>query len=407
MTDYSERVAQLRGAVAITFLLFIGMPQGASGAPHTTDSVTQATAASGCQPSSEKIVSKSWKALFGGEISEPFCNGPAREFDFWLGEWRTEWRRRQPDHLFHDKQGVWARHVVFPVLDGKALIELVTPESSKARMRGFSIRYFDGESAQWVMAQNWPNSPEANSGFLDQLRGGARLGRIEMYSASEGDSPDQHLRRYTFSDVTENNFRWDSAQTKDGGDNWSTNMIAEFHRDQDQFQWPEGFAPLPTNENLELCPDAVSRKFDFLSGVWGGEAAHAGFTTILNGCAVIGVITDEGAASEKKLMAMALHPDLNKWVIFLLDNSEKGRHRYFVEADSDSSATAWLFVESPSLALRGLSQFIDVADAELDKTGEIIQLQKSGDNEISIAFDNSRDGNMNSNYRSVYTLLKR
>jgi len=405
MTDYFDRVAQIRGAATITILLFIGMPSGASGAPHTTGSATQATAASNCQPSSEKIAFQSWKALFGGEISELFCNGPAREFDFWLGEWRTEWRRRQPEHVFHDKRGVWARHVVFPVLDGKALIELVTPESRKARMRGFSIRYFDVESSQWVMAQNWPNSPEANSGFLDQLRGGARLGRIEMFSASDGDSPDQHLRRYTFSDVAENNFRWDSARTKDGGDNWSTNMIAEFHRDQDQFQWPEGFAPLPTNENLELCPVEASRRFDFLSGVWGGEAAHAGFTPILNGCAVIGVITDEGAAAEKKLMAMALHPDLNKWVIFLLDNSEKGRHRYFVEADSDSSATAWLFVESPLLLLTDLSQFVDVENARSKDAGATIQIQRSGNKGISVSFSNA-SGNVNGNFQSIYSLMR-
>ncbi|GEM_PF-950645 len=354
----------------------------------------------------DAITSQSWKSLFGVEISEPFCNGHAREFDFWLGEWRAEWRRRQQAHLFHEEQGVWARHVVFPVLDGKAVIELVTPESDKARMRGFSIRYFDVESSQWVMAQNWPNSPEANTAFLDQLRGVSRLGRIEMFSASDGDSPVQHLRRYTFSDVNENNFRWDSAQTDDGGDSWNTSMIAEFHRDLDRFQWPDGFAPLPTNENLGLCPDEASRRFDFLSGVWGSDTAHAGFTQVLNGCGVIGVITENGVASNKKFMAMALHPELEKWVIFLLDNSEKSRHQYFVETEAPSSPGAWQFIESPSLALTDLSRFIDIANVKLDEVGAAIQIQRLGENKTSFVFETARGRNVSGDYKSVITMAR-
>ncbi len=405
MIEYLVPFASRRKAAAITFFLFFGLPLSASSAPRIEDSSTQAATASDCQPSKEKTSRQSWKVLFGGEISGPFCNGHAREFDFWLGEWRTEWRRRQPAHLFHDEQGVWARHVVFPVLDGKALIELVTPESNNARMRGFSIRYFDVESSQWVMAQNWPNSPEANTGFTDQLRGASRLRRIEVFSASAADDPNQHLRRYTFSDVSENNFRWDSAQTKDGGDSWNMNMIAEFHRDQDRFRWPKGLTPLPTNENLELCPGEASRRFDYLTGVWSGDSTRAGFTSILNGCGVIGVITDEGAASDKKFMAMARHPDLKKWVLFLLDNSENGRHRYFVEADAACSAENCLFVESPSLTLTDPLQFVDVLHAGLNKSPSTIRIHRSGEARISVSFSITEAGKA-SDLNFVYGLVR-
>ena len=76
----------------------------------------------GPEPPAEPVVPTLGDA-FGQEVRE-LWRGEARGFDFWIGEWNVLWRQRQPGEFFHGAGGGLVRHWVFPVLDGKALIEL-------------------------------------------------------------------------------------------------------------------------------------------------------------------------------------------------------------------------------------------------------------------------------------------
>ena len=125
-----------------------------------------------------------WGDVLGAEISPQWDNPTHRAFDFWVGEWEMTWRGRQPDQFHFDDSGSVTHQRVFPVLDGKAILELawaVDANNEEPSQRGFSIRYFDESRERWIMAQNWPNA--ANDGFAF-LRTGAPPSRLSW--------PNQH-----------------------------------------------------------------------------------------------------------------------------------------------------------------------------------------------------------------------
>lgn len=81
------------------------------------------------------------------------------------------WRSRPEGEFYHELDGSWMRHRVFPILDGKALVELAWDRDAPMEpgQRGFSIRYFDDSADRWVMSQNWPGPGNPGSAFVDQL----------------------------------------------------------------------------------------------------------------------------------------------------------------------------------------------------------------------------------------------
>ncbi|CAN0436537.1 unnamed protein product, partial [Ectocarpus sp. 13 AM-2016] len=51
----------------------------------------------------------------------------ARAYDFWRGEWTTNWRPRDPEGLDFVREGTQLRQHVYTMLDGKALVEFGEP----------------------------------------------------------------------------------------------------------------------------------------------------------------------------------------------------------------------------------------------------------------------------------------
>lgn len=306
--------------------------------------------------------SYSWDEALAAEISDQWASPEYRAFDFWIGEWEANWRPKPAGEFHHAKEGNWTRQRVFPILGGKALIELAWSRDNpdEPSGRGFSIRYFDTARERWVMAQNWPNPNSGGGAFTDQLIGDEHLGRLTMYSVtkrrnSEGEVVSEH-RRYNFTDVRPGvSFRWDGSNTSDQGATWFTWNVVDFLRRRDLDPFGAAGTPFPGVHQKNLCTDEPHGAFNDLEGVWTGEMTDAeggafparySAGLALDGCGVLGVLDAGGV---KTFLAVGYMPRQQKWVFYRLDDRPGTPHGYFVSVDAGEGAT---FVHAPGLSIK-------------------------------------------------------
>ena len=223
------------------------------------------------------------------------AGGPeeARQFDFWVGEWDVNLRVRQEDGSWPDRGK--ARAKVFPVLEGKGVLELWDSEPIK----GFSLRYFDPVVGKWVLWLAWPGQDRAGS---SGLTGSFRHGRGEFFSTTPRPDGSEVLSRFTFSDISADRLRWDDAFSDDGGKTWKHGWIMEFSRTADASELPaEGGAAHTWHDGSRCTLDGFGR-FDRLIGRRSGEIRRQGAEAvpaelvawrILDGCAVLARVTSE------------------------------------------------------------------------------------------------------------------
>ncbi len=131
----------------------------------------------------------------------------ARQFDFWMGEWRVNNRFIQEDKSWKDDG---AAHVkIYRVLGGKAILEFWDGDiRGGTPLKGFSLRFYDRKIKQWRLALNWPGPNRPGFGFLD---GQFRHGRGEFFSTSHDTAGKEIISRYSFADVSPTSFRWDDG----------------------------------------------------------------------------------------------------------------------------------------------------------------------------------------------------
>jgi hypothetical protein len=288
-----------------------------------------------------------WFDVLGATVEPEWSAEEHREFDFWIGEWQMNWRRKQQGQFYHDTEGSWTQQRVFPVLDGKAIVELAwerdTPETPSRR--GFSIRYFDEDQQKWVMTQNWMGPAGTGTAFVDQLIGESYHGRRTMYSVVQRPSGDGTLqteyRRYNFTDIRPGKgFRWDGSNTSDEGKSWYTWYIVDAHYQGELDTHAVAGEPLPGVHQESLCTDAPHGAYDQLQGSWQGELVSdqgsvniVEFTggKLLDGCAILGVLDFD---THKSLLALGYLERFKSWVIFYLDNQPGTKHAYFVSNDT-------------------------------------------------------------------------
>ena len=322
----------------------------------------------------------SWADVLGVEIEQEWSDPKHRAFDFWIGEWEMNWRAPVEGEFEHQKEGRWTHQRVFPVLGGKALLELAWDRDNpgEASQRGYSIRYLDTDKDRWVMAQNWPNAQNQGSAFLDQLMGQEHHGRLTMYSATMRPLPDgtfsEEHRRYNFADIKPGkSFRWDGSNTTDQGKNWFTWYVVDAHRISDLDPFRDAGSSLPGVHNETICTDPVYGAYHGLEGVWEGRVTDenggetpARFTAgkVLDGCAVLGIID---VADRKTLLSVGMHPRLKNWVIYMLDDQPGTTHSYYVSKDAGAEA---VFEQADTAKIEDeYAQFIvksefDVANAQ-------------------------------------------
>lgn len=285
---------------------------------------------------------RDWDDVLDTEIGAEWT-GPHREYDFWIGEWDANWRGREEGGLHHVAEGRHQRHLVFPVLGGKAIIELAEPmdqPAGEARGRGFSIRYYDDTRDRWVMAQHWPNPGFDGAGFLDQLTGRSDHGRIIVYSSALQQTSDARhptIRRYQFSDIAGDRFRWDGANTSDNGDSWTTWMVVDFDRTGPQPDLPATSEAFPGQDEDLLCTGTPHGALDGLEGVWTGTALSPDSTTeparltgtrLLDGCGVL-VVFERPESGYRSFTFWSYSPLFQRWFALYLNNQRGEGHRYY------------------------------------------------------------------------------
>lgn len=221
--------------------------------------------------------------------SSAFSDEPGRRFDFWIGEWDVNLRIRQPDLSWKDS--IAARAEIYPVLDGKAVLELW----DSVPIKGFSLRYFDPEKEKWVLWLNWPGENRSGSSSLE---GTFRHGRGDFFSSVTDAEGATTLSRYSFNDIGPDSLRWDDAYSRDGGKTWTHNWVMEFTRTAAEPAIPTGETG-HTFDGGGRCDREEFRRYEYLAGTWrghgGGPDTPADERTpavwrgvkVLDGCALL------------------------------------------------------------------------------------------------------------------------
>lgn len=315
--------------------------------------------AGGCAAADEDFT---WGHALDAEISDAWRAPEYRAFDFWIGEWEANWRPPVEGALKHAEEGSYTRQRVFPILGGKALVELAwardNPEAPS--QRGFSIRYYDPARERWVMAQNWPNGSNQGSAFFDQLIGDEYLGRLTMYSVTrrpqEDGSFDIQHRRYNFTDIRPGiSFRWDGSNTRDQGATWNTWYVVDFLRLRDLDPYGAAGTPFPGVHEQALCTEEPHGAFNTLQGAWNGTASDANGAESpvrlsaglgLDGC---GVMASLETGDMNAFLAVGYHERAEKWLTYYLDDAPGTTHAYYV---SDSAGPGAVFRDAPALTIK-------------------------------------------------------
>jgi hypothetical protein len=151
--------------------------------------------------------------------------GPARDFDFLLGNWKVH-NRRLKQRLAGSRE--WeefeATSNCASLLDGLGnQDEYRTP--ARPGFVGMSLRFFDPASGKWsiywIDNRTGQLQPPVVGGFFGET------GVFEGEDAFEG----RPIRvRYVWSRVHTGRPRWEQAFSSDGGKSWETNWLMDFTR---------------------------------------------------------------------------------------------------------------------------------------------------------------------------------
>lgn len=133
----------------------------------------------------------------------------ARIFDRVAGAWDIDYCNIRDDGTREKTRGLLLADWV---LEGRALqdIWIEFPASGGDRFMGTTLRFYDSELRKWRVT--WV-SPMAQA--VTVLEGGDEGGRVVLLS----DSARGRLR-WTFSDLTDHDFRWRGELSTDGGATW-------------------------------------------------------------------------------------------------------------------------------------------------------------------------------------------
>lgn len=348
---------------------------------------------------------RDWDDVLGTEIAEEWQSPVHRQYDFWLGEWDANWRAREENGLDHVEDGSHTRQFVIPVLDGKAVMELMVPRDvtpGAPQWRGFSLRYYDEDSGRWIMSQHWPGPQNDGVAFLDQLTGSERFGRIAVYSPDlQRTTPDgaPQLRRYTFSDIRDDAFRWDGANTVDRGTSWVTWMAVDFVELESVVDMPGVSEPLPGYDEGLLCSEGTHRALDGLNGAWSGtalspdgtqETARITAGQMLDGCGII-VAFERPDSSYRALTFWSWSPRLERWFAMYLNNQPGLGHRYYSAATAGAGVS---FQLNPDVSIVDAeTPYINHAQDDLTDSLQRIRWLEISDNELVFRVDRRRSAN--------------
>ena len=300
-------------------------------------------------------------------LPRPHEPGDAQQFDFWVGEWESINRAPAPGGGWQAAGGLATR--VEKVLGGEALIEWSEATVPGGPSIGFSLRTFDAAADEWRVLLNWP-SPGRPS--FSVLTGRFRHGRCSLMSGPYGKGGASQTR-FTFADVSDTGYRWDSAVTSDRGTSWATNLVFEARRR------PAGSKPLKVGPSRSTSHGSGPefRALDWLLGTWSGTRTTSSdggegrtvpialvVTSVMEGSAVLERrVVGEGDASHTELAIQCLEPARGHWVRYALRQGEARFERH--SGTPAASSVAWTGTPGPGSAGSDLAITVTGRDGEL------------------------------------------
>ncbi len=316
-----------------------------------------------------------------GKITEAWQTDYDRQFDFWIGEWDVNLRMIQKDLTWKDS--VKAQAKIYPILDGKAILELWDSKPIK----GFSLRYFDPDEKKWVLYLNWPSNSFSSIGSLS---GTFRHGRGQFFTRNKRPDGKESISRYTFCDITDTSLRWDDAFSQDGGKTWTNNWIMEFSRTGREPSWPKSMNA-HTFETGNRCKGKEFDLIDSLAGRWTGKLtlqqpssenktvdATMNAYRILDGCTIIRFIEfNDGESTYRSFGLISYNKAKNQFEQLRLDN-KPGSKAILLNGNADENQISFM------------------ADKQLD--GQPIKLKhewklpSANNDEIQVTTTKSTDG---------------
>jgi len=215
----------------------------------------------------------------------------ASQFDFWAGGWDVNLRIQQSDASWQDS--VQAHAQVYPILQGKAMLELWDSPSIK----GYSLRYYDSSLGKWVLWLNWPSQDSSGS---SSLQGEFRHNRGEFYARNTRPDGNTSISRFSFSDIGPDSLRWDDAYSQDSGKTWTNQWVMEFSRTAQSVALPQNSVSAHTYIDGSRATLPQFASYEYLAGRWQGhylnsaglaaDPAQLQVWKVLDGCAVIGLL---------------------------------------------------------------------------------------------------------------------
>ena len=284
-----------------------------------------------------------------------------RQFDFWIGEWVIDLATIEDD--LDKADPIQARALLYPILNGKALLELwdSTP------IKGYSLRYYDTDANEWVLRLNWPGGDRAN---VPSLTGRFRDGRGEI------EADDRASGSFALSDVTPFSLRWFETVSPGGKRTWRKNRRMRFTRTAVDPDWPSHGA-VAGGDDSAACTDEHFGVFEPLAGQWngnfGGEVSTLSVWEVLDGCAMIAFLDVGAEAAHQSFMLMTYNTERERWEIDYLDGDPDSPLRRLVSDDN------WMHTEDNGHAVRwairdsGLGLRVDRPDGSSD-AGEFTRL---------------------------------
>jgi len=303
--------------------------------------------------------------------AENACADPEdRQFDFWIGEWDIVNRQRNPgnpaDASFYPTGPAVGR--AYPVAGGCAIAEQWRGELSWGLVQGFSLRTYDAQSGKWILLLNWP-APNAPTPSPFSIRDGEfRHGRGEFFSSTTSTDGTTTLSRFTFSDINDDRFRWDSAASTDGGVSWRTSWIMEVTRRLQADGKAASPGPMPAAEYSACTNDEGSQSLTYLDGKWTGQAVSGDevflkIMPIMGGCAVMEFLRIGKNNALQEFRVRAYQPDKSQWVQFVVNNKVEGLAEFagnlhysrleWAPPDADASVESWVLDDKQILHLNG------------------------------------------------------
>ena len=261
--------------------------------------------------------------------SEDWSFKEARQFDFWIGEWRVDNRFKQNDNSWKDEGNGHLK--VWPVLDGKAIIEFWDGTGRNNNIiKGFSLRYFDKAKKKWITCLNWP---QKNNGGFFFLSGNFRFNRCEIFNQYPNQNGNLITNRFTFADITDTTYRWNDDSSLDTGKTWKSSWIMENFRLKDIPGFPKPNEKFHTYEDGSFSTTDDSKRFHFLEGVWKGvlsDSTNSGwddknieitFWKVHNGISIFYKLKSDSNFEEVGMLTYREQSDI--WLSMRLDNQKE------------------------------------------------------------------------------------